>query len=95
MKPMKVAAVIAGSLVAAGGAAPAFAASDLTPNSLNGAVETVASRTAAAAEPLANETLDTEKEGSLFNAVQDATGDLNKAGAGAPSGLLGGLPVGS
>ncbi|MFD7440038.1 hypothetical protein [Streptomyces sp. NPDC059909] len=93
MKPMKVAAIVAGSLVAAGAAAPAFAA-DLTPSSLNGGLDTLARQTTTAAEPLAEETLNTEEEGSLLNTVKGATNDLNKAKQGAPDGLLGGLPVG-
>ncbi|MCX4512134.1 MULTISPECIES: hypothetical protein [Streptomyces] len=95
MKPMKVAAVVAGSLVAAGASAPAFAASELTPTSLNGAVGTVASQTTSAVEPITNRTLDTEQKGSLLNSVQGATNDINKQGKGGAGQLLGGLPLGS
>ncbi|MGW7366483.1 hypothetical protein ACWGI8_24365 [Streptomyces sp. NPDC054841] len=95
MKSMRVAAVVAGSLVAAGAAAPAFAASELTPSSLNGAVGTVAEQTTAAVEPLANGALDTEKKGSLLSGVKGATGDLGKVKQAAPSHLLGGLPLGA
>jgi len=43
MKSLKAAVVVAGSVVLAGVAAPAFAApADLTPTSLNGAVDTLA-----------------------------------------------------
>ncbi|NUK02971.1 hypothetical protein HRW23_03620 [Streptomyces lunaelactis] len=95
MKPMKVAAVVAGSLAAAAGAAPAFAASDLAPTSLNGTVETVVQQTNAAAEPLANEALGEGTEGLPLSIAQDATGNLSKAEGGAPGRLLGGLPLGS
>ncbi|MFG2757812.1 hypothetical protein [Streptomyces wuyuanensis] len=94
MKPMKVAAVVAGSLVAAGASAPAFAASDLAPTSLNSGLDTVASETTGAMEPLANRTLDTEQNGSLLNTVQNTADDLNKSKAAAPQQLLGGLPLG-
>ncbi|GFH36426.1 hypothetical protein [Streptomyces pacificus] len=95
MKPMKVAAVVAGSLVAAGASAPAFAASGLAPTSLNGGLGTVASETASAVEPIANKTLDTEQDGSLLHAVKNTTDGLNKNKAGVPQQLLGGLPLGS
>ncbi|MFJ2474254.1 hypothetical protein ACIOWI_14845 [Streptomyces sp. NPDC087659] len=95
MKPMKVAAVLAGSLVAAGAAAPAFAASELAPTSLNGALDTVASETTGAMEPVASRTLDTEQHGSLLNTVQNTADDLNKSKAAAPQQLLGGLPLGA
>ncbi|MEV0964394.1 MULTISPECIES: hypothetical protein [unclassified Streptomyces] len=95
MKPMKVAAVVAGSLVAAGASAPAFAASELAPTSLNGALGTVASETTGAVEPLANRTLDTEQDGSLLHTVQHTADELNRNKAGASPQLLGGLPLGS
>ncbi|MEV1052179.1 hypothetical protein [Streptomyces sp. NPDC049887] len=95
MKPMKVAAVVAGSLVAAGASAPAFAASELAPTSLNGALGTVAGETAGAVEPLTNRTLDTERDGSLLNTVQGTADDLNRSKAAAPQQLLGGLPLGA
>ncbi|WP_351228093.1 hypothetical protein [Streptomyces sp. NPDC002133] len=94
MKPMKVAAVVAGSLVAAFAAAPAFAA-DLAPSSLNGALDTVTTQSSAAAGSLANERLDTEQKGSLLHTANGAAGDLNDAGKLGPKGLLGGLPVGA
>jgi hypothetical protein len=92
MKPMKVAAIVAGSLAAAGVAAPASAVSDLAPSSLNGAAETVLTKTTATAEPLADHTLNTEKKGSLLNSVQGTADGLNKQGG--PGKLLGGVPVG-
>ncbi|GHI95595.1 MULTISPECIES: hypothetical protein [Streptomyces] len=95
MKSLKAAAVVAGSLVAAGSAVPAFAydAADtaaLTPTSLNGAVN------ALTAEPIdimpvkhQSDALNTENKDSLLHTVKGATTDLNSAG-----GLLGGLPLG-
>jgi hypothetical protein len=93
MKPMKVAAVVAGSMVALGAASPAFAAE--TPFSLNSAIETVASQGLRDAKPLHTNALDTENEGSVLNAVKDATDSLNapKPQQGDKS-LLGGLPLG-
>lgn len=94
MKSLKAAAVVAGSLVVAGAAAPAFAHSpaDLTPTSLNGAVNTLTSGrlTAADAMPLQHqsEALDTENKDSVLNTVKGATTALNQGG-----GLLGGLPL--
>jgi len=93
MKPLKAAAVVAGSMVIAGAAAPAFA-SDLTPSSLNGAVGTLSSQSVLAAKPLHTNMLDTEQGGSALNTVQKTADHLNDAGAGAPAGLLGGLPLG-
>lgn len=91
MKPLKAAAVVAGSLVIAGAAAPAFAA-DLTPTSLNGAVDTIAGQMSNIdAAPLATNALDTENKDSVVNAVSGATESLH-AGGGAGK-LLGGLPV--
>ncbi|WP_395570761.1 hypothetical protein [Streptomyces sp. BK79] len=92
MKSLKAAAVVAGSLVAAGSAAPAFAydAADITPTSLNGAVNALTS------EPIdvmplkhQSDALDTENKDSVLHTVKGATADLNSKG-----GLLGGLPLG-
>jgi hypothetical protein len=93
MKPLKAAAVVAGSMVIAGAAAPAFA-SDLTPTSLNGGSRTLTSQAVLGAQPLHTNMLDTEHSGSALNAVRNTTDKLNDAGAGAPAGLLGGLPLG-
>ncbi|GAA3138047.1 hypothetical protein ACFQ0X_16765 [Streptomyces rectiviolaceus] len=91
MKPLKAAAVVAGSMVIAGAAAPAFAA-DLTPTSLNGAVDTIAGQTSKLdAAPLATNALDTDNKDSVVNAVSGATKDVH-AGGGAGK-LLGGLPL--
>ncbi|MCF2435670.1 hypothetical protein LV779_18560 [Streptomyces thinghirensis] len=86
------AAVVAGSLVAAGSAAPAFAydAADITPTSLNGAVNALTS------EPIDVMPLEApvgrarhREQGLVLHTVKGATTDLNSEG-----GLLGGLPLG-
>ncbi|WP_063775850.1 hypothetical protein [Streptomyces odonnellii] len=77
MKPMKIAAVIAGSVMALGAAAPAFAAENLTPSSLNGALDTVARDGLRDGKPLHTNALDTENEGSVINAVKKTTDKLN------------------
>lgn len=98
MKSLKAAAVVAGSMVIAGAAAPAFAAeaSDLTPTSLNGALETITSQRSLSLEdvqPLRHQSnaLDTENKSSVLNTVSGATKALNSAGG--PAQLLGGLPL--
>jgi hypothetical protein len=94
MKSLKAAAVVAGSLVIAGAAAPAFAydAADLTPTSLNGAVDTLAKGPLDVdqLQPLQHQSnaLDTENKDSVLNTVKGATTALNSNG-----GLLGGLPL--
>ncbi|KQX13680.1 hypothetical protein ASC82_06965 [Streptomyces sp. Root431] len=88
MKSTKVAAVVAGSLVALGAATPAMAAAEaLTPTSLNGGLEAIA------ANGLKTDMLSTTTEGSPLNTATDALGQLNEAGKGG-SALLGGLPLG-
>ncbi|MEU3277868.1 hypothetical protein [Streptomyces antibioticus] len=96
MKSLKAAAAVAGSVVLAGTAAPAFAAHDtpaLTPTSLNGAVNTLTSAQLQPADvmPLQQQSnaLDTESKGSALNTVNGATKALNQS---APQ-LLGGLPL--
>jgi hypothetical protein len=94
MKSLKAAAVVAGSLVLAGAAAPAFAQStaDLTPSSLNGAVNTLTKGPLNANDlmPLQHQSdaLNTENKDSVLNTVKGATTALNNTG-----GLLGGLPL--
>ncbi|MFD5802873.1 hypothetical protein ACGF3J_01685 [Streptomyces sp. NPDC048171] len=94
MKSLKAAAVVAGSLVVAGSAVPAFAhdadTARLTPTSLNGAVN------ALTAEPVdvmplkhQSKALDTENKDSVLHTVKEATTDLNSK-----NGRLGGLPLG-
>jgi hypothetical protein len=94
MKSLKAAAVVAGSLVIAGAAAPAFAynTADLTPTSLDGAVNTLTKgpRDVQQVRPLQQQSnaLDTENKDSMLSAVKGATTALNSNG-----GLLGGLPL--
>ncbi|MEH0423493.1 hypothetical protein [Streptomyces sp. B21-083] len=94
MKSLKAAAVVAGSMVIAGVAAPAFAhdAADLTPTSLNGAVNTLTKGPLDVdqLQPLQHQSnaLDTENKGSVLSSVKGATTALNSNG-----GLLGGLPL--
>ncbi|MER7686718.1 hypothetical protein [Streptomyces sp. NPDC097610] len=98
MKSLKAAAVVAGSMVIAGAAAPAFAAQapDLTPTSLNGALETLTSQRSLDLEDLQplrhqSDALDTENKNSVLNTVNGATKAINSAGG--PAKLLGGLPL--
>ncbi|MFF3376883.1 hypothetical protein ACFYXF_28525 [Streptomyces sp. NPDC002680] len=94
MKSLKAAAVVAGSLVIAGAAAPAFAydTADLTPTSLNGAVNTLTKGPIDVdqVQPLQHQSnaLDTENKDSVLSTVKGATTALNSNG-----GLLGGLPL--
>jgi hypothetical protein len=98
MKSLKAAAVVAGSLVIAAAAAPAFAA-DLTPSSLNGGLDSALTALtnepvdAADAMPLQSQSnaLDTSNKDSVLNTVDGATKALNSAEG--PTGLLGGLPL--
>ncbi|PKV77004.1 hypothetical protein BX283_7928 [Streptomyces sp. TLI_146] len=101
MKPMKVAAIVAGSLAVVGAATPAFASSGfgaagMPPTSLNGGLETLASQALTNPTPTIVETqaLDPNSSDSLIHTVGQATGGLNKTNGIAPAGLLGGLPVG-
>lgn len=94
MKSLKAAAVVAGSIAIAGAAAPAFAyeAADVTPTSLNGAVNTLF-KGPIAPQPLQQQSnaLDTESKGSVLHTVSGATKALNAMRR--PSKLLGGLPL--
>lgn len=100
MKALKAAAVAAGSLVLAGAAAPAFAAdtSDLPPMSLNGGLNdalTQITNTPSLSSPVDTNLLDPKHEKGLVGTLTGATKVLNPGSApGAPSGLLGGLPLG-
>ncbi|MFF5500828.1 hypothetical protein ACF1E9_17290 [Streptomyces roseolus] len=85
MKPSKVAAVVAGSLVALGAAAPAMAQQAHMPTSLNGGLEAIA------ANGLKSDVLSSTTEGSPVKAVTDTATQLNQTGKGLP--LIGGLPV--
>ncbi|MHC3470354.1 hypothetical protein ACYF6T_16750 [Streptomyces sp. 7R007] len=92
MKTLKAAVVVAGSLVLAGAAAPAFAynSADITPTSLNGAVNTL-TKGPIDVMPLQHQSdaLDTENKDSVLNTVKGATKALNNNG-----GIVGALPVG-
>ncbi|MFI8227478.1 hypothetical protein ACIGDI_01480 [Streptomyces sp. NPDC085900] len=91
MKTLKAAAVIAGSLVLAGAAAPAFAynSADLTPTSLNGAVNAL-TKGPIDVMPLQHQSdsLDTENKDSALSTVSGATKTLNNNG-----GIVGALPA--
>ncbi|MFC8274483.1 hypothetical protein ACFUJR_18525 [Streptomyces sp. NPDC057271] len=86
MKPTKVAAVVAGSVMALGAAAPAMAAEAMTPTSLNGGLGALAS------EGLKTDALSSTTDGSVVKTVGDTANQLNKTTQSAP--LLGGLPIG-
>ncbi|MGW4568241.1 hypothetical protein ACWEN3_39735 [Streptomyces sp. NPDC004561] len=94
MKSLKAAAVVAGSVALAGVTAPAFAhnTADLTPTSLNGAVNqlTKGPLTVHDVMPLQHQSnaLDTENKDSLLNTVKGATTAVNQHNP-----LLGGLPL--
>ncbi|MBV2357478.1 hypothetical protein KUM39_24450 [Streptomyces sp. J2-1] len=94
MKSLKAAAVMVGSVALAGAAAPAFAqnAAELTPTSLNGAVNTLTSHplTLEDAMPLRHQSdaLDTENKDSVLSTVKGTTTALNQHNQ-----LLGGLPL--
>ncbi|MEU0524492.1 hypothetical protein [Streptomyces niveus] len=80
MKPMKVAAVVAGSVMTLAAAAPAFAAQNL-PTSLNGglggALETVTNQETLDAQPVRTNALDPKNDGSLVNGVGDVAKGLS------------------
>jgi hypothetical protein len=94
MKSLKAAAVVAGSLAIAGTAAPAFAYStaDVTPTSLNGAVNTFTKDPLdlSHVSPVRHQThaLDTESKDSVLSTAKKATTTLNQHKS-----LLGGLPL--
>ncbi|MDX3314795.1 hypothetical protein P1S61_38220 [Streptomyces sp. ME08-AFT2] len=96
MKSLKAAVVVAGSVILAGVAAPAFAApaapADLPPTSLNGAVDTLARGPINVEDALPlqhqSDALDTENKDSVLHTVNGAAEALN-----AHNPLLGGLPL--
>ena len=93
MKALKVAAVVAGSVVIAGAAAPAFA-SELPPMSLNGALDTITSQPTLDVQPLNTNLLDPKHDNGVVDTVTGAADSLNPGGAAeAPTNLLGGLPL--
>jgi hypothetical protein len=85
MKPTKVAAVIAGSVMALGAAAPAMAA-EATPTSLDGGLRTLTS------DGLETDALSSTTDGSVVKTVGKTANKLNKTTRKAP--LIGGLPLG-
>ncbi|WP_405798301.1 hypothetical protein [Streptomyces sp. NBC_01506] len=89
MKPMKVAAVVAGSVLALGAAAPAFAAENM-PTSLNGglgtALETVTNQETLDVQPVRTNALDPKNDGSLINSVGDVAKGLSGEGKDAKGG---------
>jgi hypothetical protein len=86
MKPTKVAAIIAGSVMALGAATPAMAMGPELPSSLDGGLDAISS------EGLETDALDSAKEAPAVTAVGDTAGKLHETGKKAP--LLGGLPLG-
>jgi len=87
MKPTKVAAAVAGSVMALGVAAPAMAAESMVPTSLDGGLGSLTG------SGLTTEALSSTTDGSPVKTVTDAATQLNQSGGG--SSLLGGLPVGA
>ncbi|NBM15630.1 hypothetical protein [Streptomyces sp. GC420] len=94
MKYAKVAVAVAGSAMAAGIAAPAVAADAMpVPTSLTGGVNTLSS--SPLSTPLRNDSLDTEKPGSLAHNAGKVLGEVNReVEKGGAAKLLGGLPLG-
>jgi len=95
MKPLKAVVVVAGSMVVAGVAAPAFATDFTPPTSLNGGLDTAITRVThepVDAMPLRTQSraLDTENQDSALRTVKGATKAMNSASG--PTGLLGGAP---
>ncbi|MFF8730440.1 hypothetical protein ACF073_28755 [Streptomyces sp. NPDC015171] len=94
MKSLKAAAVVAGSVALVGVSAPAFAsqADDVTPTSLNGAVDRIAKGplTLEDAMPLRHQSdaLNTENKDSLLHTAKTATTAVNRHNP-----LLGGMPL--
>ncbi|MFF5974105.1 hypothetical protein ACFY7C_21540 [Streptomyces sp. NPDC012769] len=87
MKPTKVAAAVAGSVMALGVAAPAMAAESMVPTSLDGGLGSLTG------SGLTTEALSSTTDGSPVKTVTDAATHLNQSDAG--SSLLGGLPLGA
>lgn len=72
-KSVKMAALVVGTLAAAGSAAPAFAADDLTPTSLNGGLYTAIDQTQGAVDTVSSDALDSNKADSLGPTVDAVT----------------------
>ncbi|MGW0464122.1 hypothetical protein ACWDX6_02445 [Streptomyces sp. NPDC003027] len=93
MKPTKVAAVVAGSVMALAAAAPAMAVeSAAVPTSLDGGLGSIAGQ-GLAGKGLTTDELSSATEGSVVKKVGNTTGSLNKTDQAAS--LLGGLPIGN
>ncbi|MEU8531254.1 MULTISPECIES: hypothetical protein [Streptomyces] len=87
MKPTKVAAVVAGSVMALGAAAPAMAAGPAAaPAGLNNALGALTS-----SQPLKTDALSSTTDGSALKTVTDTADTVNETTQSAP--LLGGLPL--
>ncbi|MFB7516749.1 hypothetical protein [Streptomyces sp. NPDC056144] len=86
MKSSKVAAVVAGSLVALGAATPAMAAQGMPATSLNGGLEAIA------ANGLKTDMLSSTTPGSPVQTATQTVEQLNEVGKSGSS-LLGGLPL--
>ncbi|MFE9134042.1 hypothetical protein [Streptomyces sp. NPDC007355] len=86
MKPTKVAAMVAGSVMALGAAAPAMAMGPAeVPTSLDGGLDVISS------EGLQTDALSSTTDGSPVQAVGEVTEKLNDTTESVP--LLGGLPL--
>ncbi|MEU6732518.1 MULTISPECIES: hypothetical protein [Streptomyces] len=92
MKPLKAAAVVAGSLAVVGAGAPAFAAGLVPTGVTDLATDTVSKQPLLADSPVSTNALDPSSAGSVTGALNGATGGLDSGGGNAP--MLGGLPLG-
>ncbi|MFF9848951.1 hypothetical protein [Streptomyces litmocidini] len=87
MKPIKVAAIVAGSVMALGAAAPAMAMGPSeVPTSLDGGLDAISS------EGLETDALSSTTDGSPVKTVGEVAEELNETGKKTP--LLGGIPLG-
>lgn len=98
LKPLKAAAVLAGSVLALGAAAPAFAGENL-PMSLNGglgeAAQTVTNQERLDPTVVNTNALDRKNDGSLVNSLGDVANGLTGGAKGGKGGaMLGGIPLG-
>ncbi|MDR3084233.1 MAG: hypothetical protein LBV60_25520 [Streptomyces sp.] len=97
MKPLKAVAVVAGSLVVAGAATPAFASDASGPaptdTSLHDALKTLTSQRDLDVRPFRHrsDALNSENKNSVLSTVKNASTDVNQRGA--TGRLLGGLPL--
>ncbi|AIR98455.1 hypothetical protein [Streptomyces glaucescens] len=94
MKSLKAAAVVAGSMLLAGAASPAFAqdTAEIPSSSVDGAWHTLTSGRVSLADAMPfqhqSTALDTENRNSLLHTVNDASDTLNSR-----TSLLGGMPL--